>query len=152
MLIDAIRGKWEFPDLKKEALDHYKKHKPDICLIEARSSGLPLIYEFRSMGIPVQDVVVGRGSAKISNDKIARVNSITDVFFSKNVYAPKIQSWAQEVIEECAAFPAGEHDDWVDTVVMAVTRFREGGWIGSIRDYEEDDEEKQWAPRAMEYY
>jgi predicted phage terminase large subunit-like protein len=154
MLIDAIRGKWEFPELKKQALDHYRVHRPDICLIEARSSGMPLIYEFRMMGIPVQDVVVGRGATKgsgngPSNDKISRVNSTTDVFFSKNVYAPKVHAFAQEVIEECASFPAGEHDDYVDTVVMAVTRFRQGGWVGSEKDFEDEDD---FAPPSYEYY
>lgn len=129
ILLDATRGKWEFPDLKREALKLYNKYEPDICLVEGRATGQPLIYELRAMGLPVSEVTVGRGGGGQSNDKISRVNSITDVFSSANVYAPKEKRWAQEVIEECAAFPAGEHDDFVDTVVMAVYRFRQGGWL-----------------------
>ena len=150
ILLDAIRGKWEFPELKRRAKAHYKEWEPDICLIEARAAGHPLIYEMRLMGIPVQDVAVGRGNAMAANDKITRVNAVTDVFASGIVYAPKIKSWAQEVIEECAAFPAGEHDDYLDTVVMAVQRFRQGGWIGTDNDEEEDEDE--FKRPIKEYY
>jgi predicted phage terminase large subunit-like protein len=150
ILLDAIRGKWEFPELKKQAKRHYEEWEPDICLIEARGAGQPLIYELRTMNIPIQDVVVGRGGTGNPNDKISRVNSITDIFASGMVYAPKLKSWAQEVIEECAAFPAGEHDDYVDTVTMAMQRFRTGGWIGTAND--DDEDFRKAAVRKLEYY
>lgn len=149
ILLDAERGKWEFPALKKRAYELYQEYQPDICLIEGRATGQPLIYELRQMGLPVSEVTVGRGSAGQSNDKISRVNSITDVFASANVYAPKEKRWAQEVIEECAAFPAGEHDDFVDTVVMAVYRFRQGGWLVNDRDDWEDEVKHR---RTKTYY
>ena len=91
------------------------------------------------MNIPVQDIAVGRGGTGNPNDKISRVNSVTDIFASGMVYAPKVKGWAQEVIEECAAFPAGEHDDFVDTVTMAMQRFRMGGWIGTANDDEDEE-------------
>jgi len=153
MLIDAERGKWEFPELKKKALELYNRYDVDICLIEARAAGMPLIFELRQMGIPIQDVTVGRGSFKGANDKIARVNAVTDIFASKRVWARKRRTSAQEVIEECAAFPAGEHDDFVDTVTQALSRFRQGGWIGTEHDYDDDDDEKLLKGRpAFEYY
>lgn len=149
ILLDAIKGKWEFPQLKRKALDMYNEHKPDICLIEGRATGQPLIYELRAMGIPVQEVTVGRGAAGQSNDKISRVNSITDIFASKNVFAPKDKPWAQEVIEECAAFPAGEHDDMLDTVVMTMSRFRSGGWLLNDND---DLSDVAWNRPKRTYY
>lgn len=148
ILLDAVRGKWEFPELKRMAKKYYDQWEPDICLIEARAAGQPLIQEFRLMGIPVQDIKVGRGTAANPNDKISRVNSISDVFFSKNVWAPKDRQFAQQVIEECASFPAGEHDDFVDTVTMAITRYRQGGWIGSAMD----EEEQERFHRQRKYY
>jgi len=149
ILLDAVRGKWEFPILKKKAKEFYDLHKPDICLIEARAAGQPLIYEMRRMGLPVQDVKAGRGTGEMRNDKISRVNSITDIFHSGFVWAQKERLWAQEVIEECAAFPAGEYDDYVDTVTMALQRFRQGGWVGTKLDEEDDKEEPS---RKLEYY
>lgn len=150
ILLDAHKGKWEFPQLKKEALDLYKQYEPDICLIEGRAAGQPLIYELRAMGLPVSEVTVGRGQSGVKNDKISRVNAITDVFASGNVFAPKSKRWAEEVIEECAAFPAGEHDDYVDTVTMAMYRFRQGGWLIN----ENDEQDDGWASsrRVKSYY
>jgi predicted phage terminase large subunit-like protein len=149
MLIDAIRGKWEFPELKKIAKEHYREHEPDICLIEARGAGHPLVFEMRQMGIPVQDVTVGKLRDGKLNDKISRVNAITDIFASGMVFARKTKTNIQEVIEECAAFPSGEHDDYVDTVSMALSRYRYGGWIGTEHDYEEDEDD---SIKTYEYY
>lgn len=149
ILLDMLRGKWEFPELKERALQHYKFHEPDICLIEARASGMPLIFEMRAMGLPVQDVVVGRSGGSGPNDKISRVNTVVDIFASGMVYVNKSKHWAQEVMEECAAFPSGEHDDIVDTVVYALQRFRQGGWVGTKYDVEDDDERQ---PRRKAAY
>ena len=103
------------------------------------------------MGLPVQEVTVGRGGPGQSNDKISRVNSVTDVFASQNVFAPKGKRFAQEVIEECAEFPAGEHDDYVDTVVQAMARFRQGGWLINDNDNWSDDLETM-RRRKTSYY
>lgn len=143
ILLDMIRGKWEFPDLKARALENFNDFNPDICLIEARASGHPLIFEMRSMGMPVQDIAVGRGNKLNPNDKISRLNSITDIFASGMVYAPLEKKWAQETIEEVASFPAGENDDIVDTVTMAMTRFRQGGWIRTTLDDDDDEGRKR---------
>lgn len=145
ILLDAFKGKWEFPELKKVAKAHYIEWEPDITIIEAKAAGSPLIYELRAMGIPVQEFKPSRG-----NDKIARVNSITDIFASGMVYAPDT-TWANEVIEECASFPAGQNDDLVDTVSQALIRFRKGGFLR----LENDDDEDDWLfklRRRAEYY
>lgn len=152
IMMDAVRGKWSFPDLKEKAVKFYKQWEPDVVLVESRAAGMPLIYELRQAGIPVQDVVVGRGTATNPNDKISRVNSVTDIFASENVWAPKDRVWAQEVIEECASFPAGENDDYVDTVTMAMARFRQGGWVNTRLDYEEKEEDYERSPRSFVYY
>lgn len=154
IMLDAVRGKWEFPQLKDEALKLYRQHEPEIVLIEGRAAGQPLVQELRRMGIPITEFTVGRGVATgggtSTNNKISRVNAVTDVFASKNVWAPRNKTFAQEVIEECASFPAGEHDDYVDTVTMAVQRFRNGGWVGTENDFKDDDEE--FGSSRYEYY
>jgi predicted phage terminase large subunit-like protein len=135
MLLDAFRGKWEFPELKAIARKHHTRWDPDMTIIEAKASGSPLIYELRAMGIPVTEFKPTKG-----NDKIVRVNSVTDLFSSGHVYAPP-KKWAEEVIEECAGFPASEHDDYVDTVSQALIRFRKGGFIRIDPDEDEDDDD-----------
>jgi len=130
MLLDAFRDRMEFPTLKAEVLAQQKKWQPDSIIIEKKASGSPLIYELRSLGVPVQDFTPTRG-----NDKIARLNAVSDLFASGMVWAPST-AWAEAVIDEVASFPAGEHDDYVDSVSMALMRFRKGGFIRIPSDYD----------------
>jgi predicted phage terminase large subunit-like protein len=143
ILLDAYKAKLEFPDLKKKAQEKYREFEPDQLVIEKKASGAPLIYELRAMGLPVTEFTPTRG-----NDKIARVNAISDLFSSGVIWAPD-KRWAEEVIEECAAFPAGDHDDFVDSASAALIRFRQGGWIRIDSD-EEDDKDRDHQP--AEYY
>jgi predicted phage terminase large subunit-like protein len=150
ILLDAWRKKLAFPELKSEALKHYRKYEPDVMLIEARAAGLPLIYELRAMGIPVQDYTPTRG-----NDKISRVNAITDIFASNGVWAQSSREgvwpkWVDEVVTECNDFPAGAHDDYVDTVSMALMRYRQGGWIQTALDGNLEEPIRLRKPRS--YY
>jgi predicted phage terminase large subunit-like protein len=133
ILVDARRNRWDFPELRRIALEEYSYWDPECVLIEAKASGMPLTQELRNMGIPVTNYSPSRG-----NDKFTRVNSIAPLFESGLVWAPDTR-WAEEVIEECAAFPAGEHDDYVDTVTQALRRFREGGLVAHPEDYEDDE-------------
>ena len=110
ILLNAYRDRVEFPDLKQWVLEDYKEWDPDSIIIEKKASGAPLIYELRSMGIPVQEFTPTRG-----NDKISRLNAVADIFASGRVWAPPAR-WAEEVIDEVAEFPAGSHDDNVDIV------------------------------------
>ena len=112
-------------------------------IIEAKASGMPLTQELRSMGIPVQNYAPSRG-----NDKFTRVNSIAPILESGLVWAPDTR-WAEEVIEECASFPVGENDDFVDTVTQALRRFREGGFIQLPEDY---NDYVDAPPRSNAYY
>ncbi len=142
ILVDAIKGRYEFPELRRLALDQYKYWKPESVIVEAKASGLPLTYELRQMDIPVQNFTPSKG-----NDKHVRVNTCAPLFESGLIWAPD-QKFAEEVIEECAAFPHGDHDDLVDSMTQAVMRFRQGGFLRHPEDYVD---EKQ-APRKFVYY
>jgi predicted phage terminase large subunit-like protein len=143
ILLDAYKEKLEFPELKRAAYDKYWEFEPDQMIVEAKASGSPLIFELRAMGIPVTEFTPSRGQ-----DKIARVNAVSDLFASGVIWCPPTR-WADEVIEECAAFPAGDNDDLVDSTTQALLRFRQGGWIRSTMD-EWDDEPKYRRP--ISYY
>jgi predicted phage terminase large subunit-like protein len=133
ILLDAHKRRMEFPELKRVVLENYDKWQPEALIVEKRASGAPLIYELRAMGIPVGEFTPSRG-----NDKIARVNAVSDLFYSGIIWAPE-KRWADEVIEEFAEFPAGEHDDYVDSSTQALLRYRQGGFIQTLQDEEEDD-------------
>ena len=133
MLLDCVKGRYEFPELKRVALKNYHYWEPDIVIIEAKASGSPLTQELRAMGIPVMNFSPGRGQ-----DKHARINSVAPLFESGMIWAPE-KNFAEEMIEECAQFPNGEHDDLVDSMTQALLRFRQGGFIGLPDDYQEED-------------
>ena len=144
ILLDAFKERMEFPELKAKALELYKEYEPDCCIIEAKAAGTPLLQELRSIGIPLQDYTPVRG-----NDKITRVNAVADLFASGMVWAPQTR-WAEEVIEEFASFPQGEHDDLVDSMTQALLRFRQGGLIRLESDY--NDEPQEFRRRSRSYY
>ena len=138
ILLDAIKGRYEFPELRRMALEQYKYWQPETVIVEAKASGLPLTYELRKMDIPVTNFTPSKG-----NDKHARVNAVAPLFESGMIWAPN-QKFAEEVIEECAAFPYGDHDDLVDSTTQAIMRFRQGGLISHPEDYvDEIKEQKQ---------
>ena len=143
ILLDAFKDRMTFPDLKTTALKHYKEWEPDAFIVEKKAAGAPLIQELRATGIPVQEFSPSRG-----NDKLVRLNAVADLFSSGKVWAPDTR-WAREVIEEMAAFPVGEHDDFVDTTTQALLRFRQGGFITLDSD-EKDD--RIYTRRRAAYY
>ena len=143
ILLDAYKSRMEFPELKAKAMEMYKEWEPDAFIIEAKASGAPLIYELRSMGIPVSEFTPTRG-----NDKISRMNSVTDLFASGKVWAPG-RRWAEEVIEEMAAFPNSDHDDLVDSATQALIRYRKGGFVRLPTD--EQDEPINFRRKAAYY-
>lgn len=143
ILLDAFKERMEFPTLKQRAYDMYKDWEPDSFIVEAKASGAPLIFELRRMGIPVQEFTPTRG-----NDKISRVNSVSDLFASGKIWAPR-KRWAEEVVEELAAFPNSDHDDLVDSTTQALLRFRRGGFITLQSD--EPDEPQEFR-RKKGYY
>ena len=144
ILLDSWAKRLEYPDLKKEALRMYEEWEPDSFVIEKKSSGSVLYQEMRHMGLPVSEFTPGKGT-----DKIARVNSVTDIFTSGLVWAPLDRRWAQEVVGECSDFPNGDHDDRVDALTLALRRFRTGGFIRLDTDEPDEDEKLR---RAKRYY
>ena len=132
ILLDAYKERLEFPELKRKALEQYTYWNPETVIIEAKASGLPLTYELRKMGIPVVNFTPSKG-----NDKHARVNAVAPLFESGQIWAPD-QKFAEEVVEECAAFPYGDNDDLVDSMTQAVMRFRQGGFVDHPEDYRDE--------------
>jgi predicted phage terminase large subunit-like protein len=123
ILLNTYKKRVEWVELKKDVLAEYNEYEPDGLLIEKKATGAPLIYELRAMGIPVQEYTPSKGQ-----DKIARLNSVSDIIASGKVWVPRTR-WAEELVDEIAAFPSGEHDDLVDATTLALMRFRQGGFL-----------------------
>jgi len=144
ILLDSYKARMEFPELKKTALEYYKEWNPDCVLVEKKAAGAPLIYELKAIGVPIQEYTPSKGS-----DKIARVNAVAPLFEAGIVWCPDTR-WADELMEECASFPNGDHDDLVDSTSQALMRFRRGGFI--TLDSDEPDEPALFNRRRVAYY
>ena len=143
ILLNAFKKRMEFPELKQKAYEEWKTWEPDSVIVEAKAAGSPLIFELRAMGIPVQEFTPSKGQ-----DKIARLNAVADIFASGRVWVPNTH-WAEELMEEVASFPSGEHDDLVDSMTQALLRYRRGGFIALSSD--EEDEVQSFRRKAVYY-
>ena len=144
ILMDAQRGRWNFPELKEVAFEEYEYWEPDMVLVEAKATGTPLIDELRLRGIPALGFSPGKGS-----DKVTRMHMVAPLFEAGMVWAPEDKSFADDVIEEVVSFPNGDNDDFCDSMTLALMRFRRGGFISLVG---EDDLEDDWRPKKREYY
>ncbi len=146
ILMNAINVRVEFPELKDLAIREYHEWEPEAFIVEKKSNGTPLYQELRRMGIPVQEFTPHRGTG----DKVARLSAVADIIRSGMVWYPEGRRWAEEVIEQCVAFPFGSHDDMVDCTSMALARFRQGGLISLSSDLRDPDALNR--PRRAAYY
>jgi predicted phage terminase large subunit-like protein len=149
ILLNAYKDRMEFPTLKRVVVEQYDEYSPDSLIVEKKASGAPLIYELRAMGVPVQEYTPVRGTTLNPNNKTVRLNSVSDIFASGVVWAPH-KRWADEVIDEVASFPAGDHDDYVDSTIMALMRFRQGGFLRLPSD--EPEAQVNFKYRKSGYY
>lgn len=145
ILLNSIKKRMEFPDLKKLVIEEYRDWEPDAFMVEKKSNGAALYQELRRMGIPVGEFTPGKGQ-----DKISRVNAVSDLFSAGIVWAPD-RRWAWEVIEECNDFPSGANDDLVDSTTLALMRFRQGGFIRLPSDEPEQDLLYKYRKRPVYY-
>jgi hypothetical protein len=149
ILLDSFQKRMEFPELKEKARSHYLEWEPDDCIIEAKAAGASLIQELNQQAdLFVRGYTPSRGTRQQSNDKISRMNTVAPIFQSGKVWAPDTR-WARELIDQMAAFPNAAHDDLADTAVMAVTRFRQGGFLRLESD---EREEVQGFRRKTAFY
>ena len=146
ILLDVFRKRMDFPELKRVAKEQYDQWQPDNVLIEAKATGISLQQELRRMSIPV--TLYSPGGRKTGTDKVSRANAVAPILEAGMVWAPD-RDWAEELVEECAAFPNGDNDDMVDVTTMALMRFRQGNFVSLATDDVPEPSAKDLVP---EYY
>jgi predicted phage terminase large subunit-like protein len=147
ILLDRIRGRFEFPELKAKAFSAYQDWTPDVTIIENKASGQSLIQEFRFQGIPVQEFTPNKGQ-----DKVIRAHSVSDILHDGKVWYPESKWWADELVDECHGFPfSAKNDDQVDATTMALAYFRKAGYIQLRKDWK-DELGKDWKTKSRSYY
>jgi predicted phage terminase large subunit-like protein len=136
LLLESFKDRLAFYDLKQKAIEHRLKWEPNTILIERKGSGISLLQELRrelrKAGVKTKGVNPG------TRDKVFRANMVQQILKDGHIwYLPKSGSY--DVINECAKFPTGEHDDLVDTVIMLLAYIRRKGLV-VLPDDEKTDE------------
>ncbi len=123
-LIDMIRGKWEAPELRRNAIDFWNKHNNndkgrlrEMC-IEDKASGTGLIQDIkRDAKIPIKAI-------QRNIDKLTRVQDVVSYIESGYVMIPSNSAFNSAFIAECESFTADnahDHDDQIDPMCDAIS-------------------------------
>ena len=118
-LLQVIRKRLGYPELKRAVREHAEVFGPQTILIEDRASGTQLIQE-----------LVGEGMHAIQSyeptmDKIMRMHSVTSTIENGFVYLPDKACWLAEYIHELTVFPKGKNDDQADSTSQALDWFKQ---------------------------
>ena len=132
ILLGNIKGRFEYPELRRIAQKLYHEHRPDICMVEKKASGQSLIQDMRRAGLPVLEYLPDR-------DKVARVYSATPMIEAGRVWIPSNRKWSEDLLEELLRFPNAAHDDQVDAMTMAIHYMKESWHLEHPEDPEWDD-------------
>jgi predicted phage terminase large subunit-like protein len=119
-LVDMIREKLQYPELKHQVRISYDSQKTSEILIEDKSSGQQLVQDFKRIGkMPVIAMIPGKDMLATKEERLEIVSSL---FESSKVFLPKGKKWMNIFIEELTNFPNAQHDDIVDSVTQYLSR------------------------------
>jgi predicted phage terminase large subunit-like protein len=112
-VVEVLRGRFLYPELKAQAISEAKKHKPNIILIEEAGLGRTLIKALEAAGLPAVGVIP-------EGDKLTRVSVQLEKFANGQVFFPREAPWLVDLENELFAFPNGRYDDQVDALIQAL--------------------------------
>jgi predicted phage terminase large subunit-like protein len=113
-LMHVLRGRYNFPALKAQAISHAKAYNAGTVLIEDDGGvGTALAKELQDAGLSAIAV-------KPDHDKRTRMSVQSAKFASGRVFLPREAPWLADLEAELFAFPNGRHDDQVDSISQAL--------------------------------
>jgi predicted phage terminase large subunit-like protein len=121
-LLHLSRGRWEFPDLKRQAIALAEIWSPHYVLIEDAASGQSLIQSLKAeTRLPILPI-------RPQGDKIARASAVSPLAESGRVFLPESAPWLAPFVDEACSFPAAPHDDQVDALTQGLSYLRGEGY------------------------
>jgi predicted phage terminase large subunit-like protein len=121
-LLEVLRDRLLYPELKAQAISQAQKHKPETILIEeAGLLGRTLIKDLKAAGLPAVGVFP-------EGDKLTRLSVQLEKL--RQMFLPKDAPWLVGLENELFAFPYGRYDDQVDALIQALAY--------KLRDWNDD--------------
>ncbi len=115
------RGRWEFPELKRQSVALAEIWKPHAVLIEDAASGQSLIQALKAeTRLPILPV-------KPMGDKQSRAHAVSPLVESGRVFVPSEAPWLADFLDEATSFPSSAHDDQIDAIAQALSYLRGKG-------------------------
>jgi predicted phage terminase large subunit-like protein len=117
-LIDVLRERLEYPDLRRRVIALAERHKPDAILIEDKASGTSLVQDLRDQNLAIVRI-------EPEGDKVTRASTVSARIEGGLVFVPDDASWLGEFEIEVSQFPQGRFDDQVDSMSQLLNWLRE---------------------------
>lgn len=115
-LLDVLRRRLEYPDLRRSVKELAGKHSPNAVVIEDKGSGTQLLQDLR-----VDGVFRLKGCCPPpGNDKQMRLYAQSAVFENGRIWLPKAATWLADYVRELTTFPGTKYDDQVDSTTQAL--------------------------------
>ncbi len=118
-LLQAWRRQVDYPELRHSVIEHARRLRPDVILIEDKGSGIGLIQDLRadSEGFPV----IAWNPGHFDKETRMRVHSAK--IEAGVVWLPPEAPWLEEFLNEVRRFPNGTHDDQIDAMSQLLEYF-----------------------------
>jgi predicted phage terminase large subunit-like protein len=125
-LLNVLRKKFGYPDLKRAVVEQSRLFGPSVILIEDKASGTQLIQELREAGVSTVTCY------KLEGDKIMRLNAQTGAMEGGFVHLPREAHWLADYLHELVTLPRGRYDDQVDSTAQALAWSKQSQSTGII--------------------
>jgi predicted phage terminase large subunit-like protein len=130
-LLDVLRRRMDYPELKRQAREQAALHKAKVILVEDAASGTALIQEL------IQEGVQGITRYAPKMDKVMRMHSVTSTLENGLMFVPEKAPWLEVYLHELVTFPRGKFDDQADSTSQALDwakeRATESGYMVWLR-------------------
>ena len=135
-ILDVVRGKYAYPQLKATMIELSAKWRPSVVLVEDKASGQSLIQDMRqNTTLPVRPV-------KVDGDKLSRAHTCVPTWEAGRVFAHEGAPFLADLLSELTAFPKSAHDDQVDALVQGLRYLTGGQPNAGLMEYYRQEYEK----------
>lgn len=127
VLLDVVRRRMNFGDLKAAARAFHDKWQPDLVIVEDSANGSALVNDLRS------EKLLAFKTMRVKGSKQERFAAAAEWLENDKLVLLRSAPYFEELRRELIGFPEGRFDDQVDTISLFVKRAKSRKPIGEAR-------------------